>query len=92
MSSKCDQNEEFFDRQQELETQLEEQEIKMNKYKQNIIELKNINTNLQEMGFGEVQKSKTIAQAFLKNQSLLEKKFETMMKDNFDLKKQLHEA
>jgi hypothetical protein len=54
MSSKCDQNEEFFDRQQELETQLEEQEIKMNKYKQNIIELKNINTNLQEMGFGEV--------------------------------------
>lgn len=44
------------------------------------------------MGCKEIEKSKNIAEAFLKNQSALEKKFETMIKENFDLKKQLHEA
>ena len=91
-SSQFDQNDEFFRGQEELEAQLEEQEIKINRYKQNIIELKKINTNLQEMGIKEIEKSKNVAEAFLKNQSILEQKFETMMKENFDLKKRLHEA
>lgn len=58
----------------------------MNKFKQNIVELKQINANLQEMGCKEIEKSKNIAEAFLKSQTILEKKFEEMMKEKSDLR------